>query len=103
MLARITLALAFLAANVAAQQAIYGQCGGQTWTGATTCQSGLECQYQNDYYSQCLGENDHPDWLEEQEGGDEGEEEGGDEGEEEGGDEGEGEGGGDEGDEASED
>ena len=45
--------------------------------------------YQSDYYSQCLGENDNPAWLEEQEGGDEGEEEGEDEGE----DEGEGEGG----------
>lgn len=32
--------------------------------------------------------DDHPDWLEEQEGGGEGEEEGGDEGEGEGGDEG---------------
>ncbi|CAE6482902.1 unnamed protein product [Rhizoctonia solani] len=32
----------------------YGQCGGLTYTGSTTCDSGLTCVYQNDYYSQCL-------------------------------------------------
>ncbi|KAK1749739.1 hypothetical protein QBC47DRAFT_365801 [Echria macrotheca] len=72
MLARLTLALAFLAANVVAQQAIYGQCGGQGWNGPTSCQAGTECKYQNDYYSQCLSENDHPDWLGEEDGGDDG-------------------------------
>lgn len=28
--------------------------GGIGWTGGTTCQSGLTCVYENDYYSQCL-------------------------------------------------
>jgi len=33
--------------------ALYGQCGGTGWTGATCCSSGT-CQYSNAYYSQCL-------------------------------------------------
>ncbi|KAI0682529.1 hypothetical protein C8T65DRAFT_624476 [Cerioporus squamosus] len=32
----------------------YGQCGGQGWTGSTTCAAGTTCQKLNDYYSQCL-------------------------------------------------
>ncbi|KAH7103793.1 hypothetical protein BKA62DRAFT_27292 [Auriculariales sp. MPI-PUGE-AT-0066] len=32
----------------------WGQCGGQTYTGCTTCASGSTCQYSNAYYSQCL-------------------------------------------------
>ena len=32
----------------------WGQCGGQGYTGATTCVSGSTCQKQNDYYFQCL-------------------------------------------------
>jgi endo-1,4-beta-xylanase len=32
----------------------WGQCGGLGWTGPTTCVSGTTCQYQNDWYSQCL-------------------------------------------------
>ncbi|KAH8201646.1 hypothetical protein TruAng_004167 [Truncatella angustata] len=32
----------------------YGQCGGLTWTGATTCVSGSTCTKLNDYYYQCL-------------------------------------------------
>jgi hypothetical protein len=34
--------------------AIYTQCGGISWTGTTTCCSGLTCQYINAYYYQCL-------------------------------------------------
>ncbi|KAJ3346399.1 hypothetical protein HDU83_003132 [Entophlyctis luteolus] len=34
--------------------AIYGQCGGQGWTGPTCCASGSACKYSNAYYSQCL-------------------------------------------------
>ncbi|KAL1942006.1 hypothetical protein VTO73DRAFT_6536 [Trametes versicolor] len=37
----------------AAQSAVWGQCGGIGWTGATTCVSGSTCIKQNDYYSQC--------------------------------------------------
>ncbi|KAF3169772.1 hypothetical protein TWF225_011250 [Orbilia oligospora] len=32
---------------------LYGQCGGQGWTGPTTCASGT-CKYSNEWYSQCL-------------------------------------------------
>ncbi|KAK0103814.1 hypothetical protein ONS95_005813 [Cadophora gregata] len=32
----------------------WGQCGGLTYTGSTTCVAGTVCKYQNDYYSQCL-------------------------------------------------
>ncbi|KAF7297353.1 Endo-1,4-beta-xylanase [Mycena indigotica] len=34
--------------------ALYGQCGGQGWTGATCCASGSTCKVSNAYYSQCL-------------------------------------------------
>ncbi|KIJ51374.1 carbohydrate-binding module family 1 protein [Sphaerobolus stellatus SS14] len=30
------------------------RCGGQGWSGATTCVSGYVCTYSNPYYSQCL-------------------------------------------------
>ncbi|KAF3206541.1 hypothetical protein TWF191_001436 [Orbilia oligospora] len=32
---------------------LYGQCGGQGFTGASCCSSGT-CKYSNDWYSQCL-------------------------------------------------
>ena len=32
---------------------LYGQCGGEGWTGPTTCASGT-CTYSNPWYSQCL-------------------------------------------------
>jgi endo-1,4-beta-xylanase len=32
----------------------YGQCGGQTHTGETTCESGWTCTELNPYYSQCV-------------------------------------------------
>lgn len=31
----------------------YEQCGGENWTGATTCESGSSCVKQNSFYSQC--------------------------------------------------
>merc|ERR1711920_916444 len=31
----------------------YGQCGGQTWNGATCCEDGCTCTPSGDYYSQC--------------------------------------------------
>ncbi|KAF8161682.1 endoglucanase [Crassisporium funariophilum] len=47
--------VALLAAScVFAQSPLYGQCGGISWTGATTCVSGAACVKTNDYYSQCL-------------------------------------------------
>jgi endo-1,4-beta-xylanase len=32
----------------------WGQCGGQGWTGCTTCEAGTTCKVSNQYYSQCL-------------------------------------------------
>lgn len=34
--------------------AVYGQCGGTGWTGATQCCAGSTCAYKDQYYSQCL-------------------------------------------------
>lgn len=47
------LSTAFVAGALA-QSGAYGQCGGQSWSGATTCVSGYTCTYQSQYYSQCL-------------------------------------------------
>ncbi|KDQ55160.1 glycoside hydrolase family 5 protein [Jaapia argillacea MUCL 33604] len=50
-------ALSFIgltALSVRGQAALYGQCGGTGWTGATTCVAGAVCTYSNAYYSQCL-------------------------------------------------
>ncbi|KAJ6098499.1 hypothetical protein N7467_000034 [Penicillium canescens] len=43
-----------LAGLVSAQVAPYGQCGGSGYSGTTVCTAGWVCQYQNDWYSQCL-------------------------------------------------
>ncbi|THV48547.1 hypothetical protein BGAL_0241g00040 [Botrytis galanthina] len=50
----VLLAAAAVAPTVYAQGAGYAQCGGQGWTGATTCVSGFTCVASNPYYSQCL-------------------------------------------------
>ncbi|KAK4032337.1 endo-1,4-beta-xylanase D [Parachaetomium inaequale] len=56
--------LAFLLAvgpaAVLAQSPLWGQCGGQGWTGPTTCVSGSVCQKSNDWYSQCLPGSGNP-------------------------------------------
>ncbi|KAF9485614.1 hypothetical protein BDN70DRAFT_927269 [Pholiota conissans] len=49
----VALALAFIG-QAFAQAPAWGQCGGQGWSGATTCVSGWVCTYSNPYYSQCL-------------------------------------------------
>ncbi|KAG9100074.1 hypothetical protein FS749_016343 [Ceratobasidium sp. UAMH 11750] len=41
------------AISVVAQQPVYAQCGGISWTGGTTCVSGTTCVKVNDYYYQC--------------------------------------------------
>ncbi|KAI0317467.1 cellobiohydrolaseII [Amylostereum chailletii] len=51
--------LAF-AALVSAQSAVWGQCGGIGWTGATTCASGSTCVESNAYYSQCIPSSSAP-------------------------------------------
>lgn len=48
------LALLSFASLVSAQAAPYAQCGGNGYSGPTTCVSGWSCQYQNEWYSQCL-------------------------------------------------
>ncbi|OBT64684.1 hypothetical protein VE03_05844 [Pseudogymnoascus sp. 23342-1-I1] len=48
------LAVAAIAPTVLAQGAAYAQCGGNGWTGSTSCVSGYTCTYSNDWYSQCL-------------------------------------------------
>ncbi|KIJ66930.1 glycoside hydrolase family 10 protein [Hydnomerulius pinastri MD-312] len=56
-MARISSAFATLLSIVSvvtAQSQAWGQCGGQGWTGATTCVAGYTCTYSNAYYSQCL-------------------------------------------------
>ncbi|KAJ8062222.1 hypothetical protein OCU04_008774 [Sclerotinia nivalis] len=50
----VLLAAAAVAPTVYAQGAAYAQCGGQGWTGATTCVAGYTCSYNNAYYSQCV-------------------------------------------------
>lgn len=44
-----------LASGVAAQQALYAQCGGLNWTGGTTCVAGATCIKQND--CKCIRSN----------------------------------------------
>ncbi|KAF8655053.1 hypothetical protein AX16_003254 [Volvariella volvacea WC 439] len=56
-MAKLTVAFSSLLALipiVTAQSGPWGQCGGQGWTGPTTCVSGWVCTYVNDWYSQCL-------------------------------------------------
>ncbi|KAI9147586.1 Endoglucanase 3 [Paramyrothecium foliicola] len=38
----------------------WGQCGGQNWSGETTCVSGYTCTFSNQWYSQCLPGNGPP-------------------------------------------
>ncbi|KAE8551208.1 hypothetical protein EYB25_007444 [Talaromyces marneffei] len=40
--------------GVEAQQSVWGQCGGQGYTGATSCAAGSTCSTQNPYYAQCI-------------------------------------------------
>ncbi|KAF7322381.1 Glucanase [Mycena chlorophos] len=54
MLSSVLALLAVAPFFVNAQSPVYGQCGGQGYTGPTTCASGSTCVYSNPYYSQCL-------------------------------------------------
>ena len=42
------------ATGAIAQSGPWGQCGGNGFQGSTSCVSGYQCVYQNDWYSQCL-------------------------------------------------
>ncbi|KAK4224774.1 glycoside hydrolase [Podospora fimiseda] len=46
--------LASFSSGVAAQGGAWAQCGGQGWSGATTCVAGYTCTFVNNWYSQCL-------------------------------------------------
>ncbi|KAJ7052278.1 hypothetical protein C8F01DRAFT_1337719 [Mycena amicta] len=47
--------LALIAASVVVGQSPpFGQCGGETWMGPTTCTAGWTCVFSNPFYSQCL-------------------------------------------------
>ncbi|KAF4998642.1 hypothetical protein FGRMN_2968 [Fusarium graminum] len=50
----LSLLLALAPVAAVAQSPIWGQCGGNGWQGATTCQSGLTCSKVNDWYYQCI-------------------------------------------------
>ncbi|KAF7310068.1 Glycoside hydrolase family 3 protein [Mycena indigotica] len=50
---RRAILLAIGVQQAAAQAILWGQCGGQGWTGPTTCSQGV-CTYMNAYYSQCI-------------------------------------------------
>ncbi|KAJ6540843.1 carbohydrate-binding module family 1 protein/Glycoside hydrolase family 5 protein [Mycena vulgaris] len=46
--------IALLAASAQGQGAVWSQCGGQGWEGATTCVAGSTCTALNSFYSQCI-------------------------------------------------
>jgi endo-1,4-beta-xylanase len=56
----LSLVLAVLPVAVFAQSPLWGQCGGQGWTGPTTCASGAVCQASNQWYSQCVPGTGNP-------------------------------------------
>ncbi|PYH67856.1 1,4-beta-D-glucan cellobiohydrolase C [Aspergillus vadensis CBS 113365] len=49
----LSLAVAFLPFGIQAQQTLWGQCGGQGYSGATSCVAGATCSTINEYYAQC--------------------------------------------------
>jgi endoglucanase len=42
--------------SCAAEQTLYGQCGGENWAGPTLCSAPATCVVSNPYYFQCLHE-----------------------------------------------
>ncbi|TQN64717.1 putative pectate lyase E [Colletotrichum shisoi] len=63
----VFLSLSALSAVAVSQATLYGQCGGQGWTGPNTCVSGARCVSYNDCYSQCVTGADEDVPVEEQE------------------------------------
>ncbi|OHW94839.1 pectate lyase [Colletotrichum incanum] len=66
MKASVLISLSALSAVAVSQATLYGQCGGQGWTGPITCVSGARCVSYNDWYSQCIAGGDD-DGAEEEE------------------------------------
>ncbi|KAJ7021392.1 glycoside hydrolase, partial [Mycena alexandri] len=54
MIRSTVLVLALAIATTLAQSPVWGQCGGVSWTGPTTCATGSACVQQSEWYSQCL-------------------------------------------------
>lgn len=50
---KATILASTFAAGALAQSGAWGQCGGNGWSGATSCISGYTCTYVNDWYRQC--------------------------------------------------
>ncbi|KAL6799703.1 carbohydrate-binding module family 1 [Trichoderma sp. SZMC 28012] len=50
----LLLAATLLAGGSIAQQTVWGQCGGQGWSGPTSCVAGSACSTLNPYYAQCI-------------------------------------------------
>lgn len=50
----VALLLVASAAGAFAQQPAWAQCGGNNWTGGTSCVSGYVCTFSNEWYSQCV-------------------------------------------------
>ncbi|OLN86496.1 putative pectate lyase F 3 [Colletotrichum chlorophyti] len=77
----VLLSISALSAVAVSQATLYSQCGGQGWTGPTSCVSGARCVSYNEWYSQCVAGTDEVV----EEGADEGVDEGSDEGAEDAG------------------
>ncbi|KAL7807423.1 endoglucanase EG-II [Trichoderma gracile] len=52
--APLLLAASILFGGAAAQQTVWGQCGGTGWSGPTNCAPGSACSTLNPYYAQCI-------------------------------------------------
>lgn len=56
----VTLSVYLASARAQSTAPVWGQCGGEGWTGATVCASGSVCTVSNEYYSQCLPSTSSP-------------------------------------------
>ncbi|PVF94940.1 putative pectate lyase [Serendipita vermifera] len=56
----ISISLLLATGLVQAQSPLWGQCGGNNWTGPTTCVSGATCVFSNEWYSQCVPSDQAP-------------------------------------------
>ncbi|KAJ6526490.1 CEL4a mannanase [Mycena vulgaris] len=54
MIRSTVLILALSLTSALAQSPVWGQCGGESWTGPTTCATGSVCTFSSQWYSQCL-------------------------------------------------
>ncbi|KAG8803724.1 hypothetical protein FRC17_006127, partial [Serendipita sp. 399] len=48
------ISVSVLSAGLAAAVPLWGQCGGQNWSGSTSCDAGSYCYPYNPFYSQCI-------------------------------------------------